>query len=123
MRQLAFARDQLRQRSAGHVFHNDVMPSVFLEGIEHADDVGMVEFAQGLRFAQKRSTSVGSSAITCRLEYLDQRRRLRERINGAVNIAHAAGIDLLDQFVPIRNQARLAHANLLWCHRAKQFRL
>ena len=52
-RQRAPLLDQPFQRHAIHIFHDQVMGVAGMVGIEHLDDIGMIQAGGGLGFAAK----------------------------------------------------------------------
>src|SRR5262245_53705983 len=89
------------------------MPVSFLEGIEHFDDVGVVELAQSLSFAGEALNHSRVVNNNFRLEELDGNDLAGMRILTAIDCAHPAGADQVIQFVAAANYRRW---RLTGCH-------
>ena len=92
-RQALAAPDALLERLALDVLEDDELGSVVLAGIDHGDDVGVVELGHRARLAPEALELVGVGGDLA-VHQLDRDGPLEHRVEGAVDRRHAARADL-----------------------------
>ena len=92
-RQPAVAADAVLERLALDVLEDDVRAAVVLAGVDHADDVRVVELGDRARLAAEALELVGVRGDLA-VHELDRDLALEHRVEGAVDRRHAAGADL-----------------------------
>ena len=92
-RQPAHAPDPLLERLALDVLEDDVGPAVLLAGVDHADDVRVVELGDRARLAAEALELVGVRRDLA-VHELDRDPALERRVERAVDRRHPTGADL-----------------------------
>ena len=86
------------QRLAFQKFHHQVVTAVVVADVVQRADVGVIETADGLGLAGKTLPDVGAAGHAFGQD-LDGDRSVQAWVVGLVDLAHAAGTGLADDFV------------------------
>ena len=103
-RELMLPLEQIGQRSAADVFHDEVVLIVFFQRGQHFDDVGVIEFAQRFAFAPETLDGIWRAGHPVRHEFFDRHRFAGLPIAAQIHPAYCAAAD---EFFDL-----IAHADL-----------
>src|ERR1019366_7398093 len=91
-------REQLTHRLATNQFHGDEVRVVNATELVNGDDVRVIERGRGTGFQLKAGQGFGLRIMVQRNRF-DGDFTAQARVPGAINLAHAAGAKLLEDFV------------------------